>query len=203
MADEIAELALELRRHLAWQEAEGGRLIYRDASLAPAVTVPAPPARPAPVAAPPERAPEIARPPPPAAPPRPVVEAPAPALATAHPELEGRTLDEVRTVLGDCQRCKLGKGRVNLVYGVGNPRAQLLFVGEGPGQEEDLQGVPFVGKAGQLLTKMIEAMGFTRDQVYICNVVKCRPPNNRNPEPDEIGPASPSSRRSWRRCAPR
>ncbi|MBL8920790.1 MAG: uracil-DNA glycosylase [Myxococcaceae bacterium] len=102
-----------------------------------------------------------------------------------------RPLDEIRRELGDCQRCKLCKGRSTLVFGTGNPRAELVFVGEGPGEEEDKQGVPFVGKAGQLLTKMIEAMKFTRDDVYICNVVKCRPPNNRNPEPDEIEACEP------------
>jgi DNA polymerase len=97
-----------------------------------------------------------------------------------------RSLEEVRAEIGDCQRCKLARGRKNLVFGVGNPKAELVFVGEGPGEEEDNQGIPFVGRAGQLLTKMIEAMGFARSEVYICNVVKCRPPNNRNPEPDEI-----------------
>ncbi len=101
------------------------------------------------------------------------------------------TLDQIRRELGDCRRCKLCTGRKNLVFGVGNPRAELVFVGEGPGEQEDLQGVPFVGPAGELLTKMIQAMGFTRDQVYICNVVKCRPPGNRNPEPDEIAACEP------------
>ncbi len=104
---------------------------------------------------------------------------------------EPRSLDEIRSELGDCQRCKLCSGRTNIVFGVGNPKAELVFVGEGPGADEDAQGIPFVGKAGQLLTKMIEAMGFTRDEVYICNVVKCRPPNNRNPEPDEIEACQP------------
>jgi DNA polymerase len=102
-----------------------------------------------------------------------------------------RTLDEVRRELGDCKRCKLCSGRTQIVFGSGNPHAQLVFVGEGPGAEEDTQGVPFVGAAGQLLTKMITAMGFTRDSVYICNVVKCRPPGNRNPEPDEITACEP------------
>ena len=88
--------------------------------------------------------------------------------------------------IGDCTSCKLHRGRSNLVFGVGNPDARLVFVGEGPGAEEDRQGIPFVGKAGQLLTKMIQAMGYERDEVYICNVVKCRPPNNRDPEPDEV-----------------
>jgi uracil-DNA glycosylase len=100
-------------------------------------------------------------------------------------------LDEVRRTLGDCKRCKLCSGRKNLVFGVGNPKARLVFVGEGPGAEEDNQGIPFVGAAGQLLTKMIAAMGYSRDEVYICNVVKCRPPGNRNPEPDEIEACQP------------
>jgi DNA polymerase len=89
-------------------------------------------------------------------------------------------------VVGDCTRCKLHRGRSKLVFGVGNPTAELAFVGEGPGADEDRQGIPFVGAAGKLLTKMIEAMGKQRDDVYICNVVKCRPPNNRDPEPDEV-----------------
>jgi DNA polymerase len=100
-------------------------------------------------------------------------------------------LDEVRTELGECTRCKLHKGRHTIVFGVGNPRARLMFVGEAPGEDEDLQGIPFVGKAGQLLTKMIEAMGLARGDVYICNTVKCRPPNNRNPEPDELAACEP------------
>ncbi|WP_407659940.1 uracil-DNA glycosylase [Hyalangium gracile] len=106
-------------------------------------------------------------------------------------EGERPTLDQIRRELGDCRRCKLCTGRKNIVFGVGNPRAELVFVGEGPGEQEDLQGVPFVGPAGELLTKMIQAMGFSRDQVYICNVVKCRPPGNRNPEPDEISACEP------------
>jgi len=101
------------------------------------------------------------------------------------------TLQEVRKELGDCQRCKLARGRTKIVFGVGNPKAELVFVGEGPGAEEDAQGLPFVGAAGQLLTKMIEAMGLRREQVYICNVVKCRPPGNRDPEPDEIEACEP------------
>ena len=101
------------------------------------------------------------------------------------------TLDSVRAELGECTRCKLHKGRHNIVFGVGSATARLVFVGEAPGEDEDMQGIPFVGKAGQLLTKMIEAMGLSRDEVYICNTVKCRPPNNRNPEPDELGACEP------------
>ncbi|WP_373049350.1 uracil-DNA glycosylase [Vulgatibacter sp.] len=100
-------------------------------------------------------------------------------------------LSLVRTELGDCRRCKLCEGRSNLVFGAGDPHADLVFVGEGPGAEEDEQGEPFVGKPGQLLTRMIEAMGLRREQVYICNVVKCRPPGNRSPEPEEIAACEP------------
>ena len=95
-------------------------------------------------------------------------------------------LREIRDEIGDCTRCKLHKGRTNIVFGVGDPHARLMFIGEGPGADEDLKGEPFVGRAGQLLTQIIKAMGFTREQVYIANVVKCRPPENRNPEPDGI-----------------
>ena len=100
-------------------------------------------------------------------------------------------LEALRSEIGDCKRCKLCKGRTNIVFGVGSPDAKLVFVGEGPGAEEDKQGIPFVGRAGQLLTKIIEAMKLSRDDVYIANVVKCRPPENRNPEPDEIAACSP------------
>ncbi len=101
-------------------------------------------------------------------------------------------LEHLRQVtIGDCKRCKLCTGRSNIVFGTGNEQARLVFVGEGPGAEEDKRGEPFVGRAGQLLTKMIIAMGFAREQVYICNVVKCRPPENRDPEPDEIAACEP------------
>ncbi|MBI5893542.1 MAG: uracil-DNA glycosylase [Deltaproteobacteria bacterium] len=101
------------------------------------------------------------------------------------------TLESIKEELGDCKRCKLHKTRTNIVFGVGNPNAKLMFVGEGPGEDEDLQAEPFVGRAGQLLTKIIEAMGLKRSDVYIANVVKCRPPENRNPEPDEISECRP------------
>ncbi|MFQ5881268.1 MAG: uracil-DNA glycosylase [Candidatus Methylomirabilales bacterium] len=101
------------------------------------------------------------------------------------------TLPEIRQLLGECTRCKLHPHRTQIVFGVGNPRAELVFVGEAPGVEEDAQGEPFVGRAGQLLTRMIEAFGLQREEVYICNVIKCRPPNNRTPEADEIAPCEP------------
>jgi DNA polymerase len=100
-------------------------------------------------------------------------------------------LAQLRTELGDCTRCKLHSTRTNIVFGEGNPQARLMFVGEGPGQSEDEQGRPFVGRAGQLLTKIIEAMGLRREDVFIANVVKCRPPANRVPERDEVATCSP------------
>jgi len=112
-------------------------------------------------------------------------------------------LQLAREELGDCQRCKLARGRTNLVFGVGNPEAHLVFVGEAPGADEDAQGEPFVGKAGQLLNKMIEAMGYRREDVYICNVVKCRPPGNRNPEPDEIEACEPFLKKQLASLRPR
>ncbi len=100
-------------------------------------------------------------------------------------------LKKLRDEIGDCQRCKLSNGRKNIVFGEGSIDAEIMFIGEGPGEDEDLQGRPFVGKAGQLLTKLIEKMGFKREDVYIGNIVKCRPPGNRDPEEDEISACSP------------
>jgi uracil-DNA glycosylase family 4 len=101
------------------------------------------------------------------------------------------SLLKIREDIGDCQRCRLGKTRKHIVFADGNPKAELVFVGEGPGADEDATGIPFVGRAGKLLTQMIEAMGLQRKDVYICNVVKCRPPGNRPPEPDEVATCSP------------
>lgn len=102
------------------------------------------------------------------------------------------SLEELQADIGDCRRCKLHSGRTHVVFGVGNPNAKLMFVGEGPGRDEDLQGEPFVGRAGQLLTDIItKGMGLRREDVYIANVVKCRPPQNRNPEPDEVAACEP------------
>jgi DNA polymerase len=105
--------------------------------------------------------------------------------------IEGDTLERIREDIGECTRCKLHKSRTRIVFGDGNARAELAFVGEGPGQDEDRQGLPFVGRAGKLLTQMIEAMGLEREDVYICNVVKCRPPGNRTPERDETSTCLP------------
>lgn len=105
------------------------------------------------------------------------------------------TLESLREAIGDCTRCKLHSSRRTLVFGEGNPQARLMFIGEAPGEDEDRQGRPFVGKAGQLLTKIIEAMGYRRNAVYIANILKCRPPGNRNPQPDEIATCEPFLRK--------
>src|SRR3989454_3414916 len=114
-----------------------------------------------------------------------------PSLFEAVDKIADDTLLKVREDLGECTRCKLHGTRHTIVFGDGNPKAELVFVGEGPGADEDAQGLPFVGRAGKLLTQMIEAMGLQRKDVYICNVVKCRPPENRAPEKDEIAICSP------------
>ena len=119
------------------------------------------------------------------------VEPEAPDAEQAMEAAKGLTLKEIRAELGDCQRCKLCRGRKNIVFGEGSARARLMFIGEGPGEEEDLQGLPFVGKAGQLLNNLLSKLGLRREEVYIANVVKCRPPGNRNPEADEIGQCLP------------
>ena len=118
---------------------------------------------------------------------------PTPGNLFVSPGLEAtRNLEELRTHIGDCRRCKLAPHRTHLVFGVGNPRARLVFVGEAPGRDEDLQGEPFVGRAGQLLTEIItKGMKVRREDVYIANVIKCRPPDNRNPEPDEVASCEP------------
>ncbi len=106
-------------------------------------------------------------------------------------KVKGDTLELIRADIGDCTRCRLCEQRNKIVFGSGSAKAELVFVGEGPGRDEDMQGLPFVGRAGKLLTQMIEAMGLTRDKVYIANVVKCRPPNNRPPEKDEVATCIP------------
>jgi uracil-DNA glycosylase family 4 len=114
-----------------------------------------------------------------------------PSLFESMERVAGDSLLKTREDLGECTRCKLHTTRHKIVFGDGNPKAELVFVGEGPGADEDAQGLPFVGRAGKLLTQMIEAMGLQRKDVYICNVVKCRPPENRQPEEDEVKACSP------------
>ena len=156
------------------------------------------------VAAKPNSAP--ARPAPPATPAAalPIVTVAAgPSLFDVVERVEGDSLPRIREDIGDCTRCRLHKGRTKIVYGTGNPKAELVFVGEGPGHDEDVQGEPFVGRAGKLLTQMIEAMSLRRGDVYICNVVKCRPPENRLPEKDEIATCSPFLLRQLAAIQPR
>ncbi|MFT7625035.1 MAG: uracil-DNA glycosylase family 4 [Myxococcota bacterium] len=171
---ELAALARSVRMMSEW--AIGGTDPGWDV---PGVPTPAPAAAAKPVAKP------VAKPAPTARAERPT---PPRVQAPSGP----RTLDQIRAELGDCTRCKLsGLGRSTIVFGEGNPNADLLFAGEGPGFNEDKQGRPFVGPAGELLEKMILAMGLSRERVYICNVVKCHPPNNRDPELDEIAACRP------------
>ena len=167
-----------LRRYLEYYRDLGIETLYRPVADAATLSRPAADAGPAP-------APEITvKPPAPDLPP----------LATDLPPLAavGESLFQILSDIGDCRRCRLHEGRNKLVFGVGNEHSPLVFVGEGPGADEDAQGIPFVGRAGQLLTQMIEGtakregIALQRDDVYICNVVKCRPPGNRTPEPDEM-----------------
>ena len=172
--DELLALTRQLKEHVAWLERGG--------------VVGVPRAQPAPKKA----APLLAAAGPAAAP-----------VAASPRPVSSEGLQQIREDLGDCQRCKLKDKRTNIVYGVGNPEAPLVFVGEAPGADEDRTGEPFVGAAGQLLTKMIEAMGLGRGDVYICNILKCRPPGNRNPEPDEIAECEPFLKRQLAAIRPR
>jgi DNA polymerase len=130
------------------------------------------------------------------------VPAPAAPRPLADPE-RASALVAVREALGECTRCRLCEGRTHIVFGEGSPTAQVVFVGEGPGAEEDRTGRPFVGKAGELLTRMIEATGWRREDVYICNVVKCRPPSNRDPQLDEVAACRPFLERQIHAIRPR
>jgi uracil-DNA glycosylase family 4 len=209
MAEHISEsLQKKLSARLGFYEDIGIRLFYRDrgsgdapASERPSETpanthfstvniphkeetLPKSIAKPAPQKAAPAVAPVI-----PKSVPLPVVAGPS--LFESMEKVAGDSLLRTREDLGECTRCKLHKTRHKIVFGDGNPKAELVFVGEGPGADEDAQGLPFVGRAGKLLTQMIEAMGLQRKDVYICNVVKCRPPDNRQPEEDEVKTCSP------------
>jgi uracil-DNA glycosylase len=193
-ADALGTIVTDLAAHLAWRAG---------ASRAGAGPVRVPPPAPRPVverAAGAEPAPAAPGAPEPATAPVTVTPtAPVSRDAPTRPSgplgwakgMGSPALEAIRRDLGDCARCKLCEGRKNLVFGVGNPKAELVFVGEGPGANEDAQGEPFVGAAGQLLDKMIGAMGYRREDVYIANVVKCRPPGNRDPEPDEVDACEP------------
>src|SRR5436309_6361298 len=208
MAERIPEiLQRKLSDRLSFYQDLGIRLFYRDrgAGAAPKIerrletpdlahlstadlqremTLPKPAGRPAL-----QKAAPVVTPVSPKVPSLPV--AAGPSLFEAMDRIADDTLPRVREDLGECTRCKLHSTRHKIVFGDGNPKAELVFVGEGPGADEDAQGLPFVGRAGKLLTQMIEAMGLQRKDVYICNVVKCRPPENRPPEEDEVSTCSP------------
>ena len=207
---ELRELTAALRAHADWLALSGATGLERGTTTAPAVSeaprapsparapaaspAPSPAASPAPSQAaspaPSPRAPASATlfAPPAAATPAP----PAAASATAlDPAEQNRRLTLLAESVRGCTRCALHAGRTQTVFARGTGSSRLCFVGEGPGADEDAQGFPFVGKAGQLLDRMIEAMGFSRDEVYVCNIVKCRPPNNRKPEPEEMAACMP------------
>lgn len=184
---ELRAVLADLRAQVEWQRACGLSWLPLRGAAQPS---PSPPG-----SAPEARSPCAPRPP----------VAPAAAPLPGDPALEAiASLEGLRAHLGDCQRCKLAGGRTNLVFGVGAANADLMFVGEGPGHDEDLRGEPFVGRAGQLLTEIItKGMKLRREDVYIANVVKCRPPNNRNPESDEIASCMPFLQRQVELVAPR
>jgi DNA polymerase len=171
--DELLQLVRQAKEHVAWLERGG--VVGLPKGQQPSAVSRQPSARPA------------------------VTPRPAPSANA----VSGAGLKTIRDELGDCTRCKLHDKRTNIVFGVGNPDAPLVFVGEAPGADEDRTGEPFVGAAGQLLTKMIEAMGLSRDDVYICNILKCRPPGNRNPEPDEIAECEPFLKKQLAAIRPR
>jgi len=193
-------LQAKIEERLRYYEDLGIRLFYRDrtgsADFEPSPTATAPSVPEVTVSEEsslPKRKIEPAKPMAVAVPPRiePVFTPSGPSLFEAVDKVQNDTLLKIREDMGDCTRCKLHNGRHTLVFGDGSAKAELVFVGEGPGADEDAQGLPFVGRAGKLLTQMIEAMGLQRKDVYICNVVKCRPPENRVPEPDEVATCSP------------
>jgi uracil-DNA glycosylase family 4 len=195
-SEEVVEVAREALRHLAWLRSAGVSEVPAPtlaSDIAPhglpaePAAAPKVPARGGPTAG----APSVVPAPSLANPAHADPDVPSSRYTTAGKGCGSPALLGIRRELGECTRCKLAGTRTHVVFGVGSSCAEIMFVGEGPGADEDQQGEPFVGKAGQLLTKMIEAMGFRREDVYIANVVKCRPPGNRNPEPDEIAACEP------------
>jgi len=191
----------KLRQRLRFYEDLGLAPFYRDRNASSSQSTQSPPPPSAAVASPqpieeallPKSTPKLVPALPIDTPTKPVVSLPSsgPSLFDSATKLSSETLLQIRDDLGECTRCKLHSTRHTIVFGDGSRKARLVFVGEGPGADEDAQGLPFVGRAGKLLTQMIEAMGLERRDVYICNVVKCRPPGNRQPEPDEVAACSP------------
>jgi DNA polymerase len=197
-----APIEEKFRKRLEFYQDMGIDLFYRDrfpqqtASIAEEITLPKPiqksqPARP--VSATPQPTPKL----------NVLPRSSDVSLFDSTNKIADDSLPRILADIGDCTRCKLHRGRNKLVFGDGNPNAQLVFVGEGPGRDEDAQGLPFVGRAGKLLNQMIEAMGLQRKDVYICNIVKCRPPENRSPEKDEVEICSPFLLRQLDTIAPK
>lgn len=204
--EELVEIARLLQNQVAWQRELGGSELPRVVSTQRAPAAPPPPPATAvevvveALAPPPATAVEVVAPPsaavvevvaPLAPPPATVVVAVTPQESVRAEEARVAALAVIQGEVRGCVACKLSQRRTNTVFARGNPFARLMFVGEGPGEQEDKQGLPFVGPAGQLLDKIITAMGLAPDDVYICNVVKCRPPGNRQPEPDEVSACTP------------
>jgi DNA polymerase len=196
-----ASLEEKFRERLSFYEDIGIELFYRDrrpqqhASVTEEITLPKPARKPQPA--------KLIVPTPPVRKLDGLPASPSVSLFETMNKIAGDSLPKILADIGDCTRCKLHRGRTKLVFGDGNPKAELVFVGEGPGRDEDAQGLPFVGRAGKLLTQMIEAMGLQRKDVYICNVVKCRPPENRTPEKDEVETCSPFLLRQLDAIAPK
>jgi uracil-DNA glycosylase family 4 len=203
MAERIpAALEEKFRKRLSFYQDIGIELFYRDrdsqqhASVTEEITLPKPVQKPQPT--------KLAAPTPLPAPKLNVLPRSSDiSLFESMNKIAGDSLPKILADIGDCTRCKLHRGRTKLVFGDGDAKAELVFVGEGPGRDEDAQGLPFVGRAGKLLTQMIEAMGLQRKDVYICNVVKCRPPENRTPEKDEVQTCSPFLLRQLDAIAPK
>ncbi len=174
---------------------------------APPAAAPLPKQVPSPAQTRAATAPASPKPTAPPTPPPVIIRPPAPSFnlfeAAPAPRSGPETLEQIRQDLGDCRRCKLAPTRKTIVYGEGNPHAELVFIGEGPGADEDEQGLPFVGRAGKLLNRMMQTVGLKREDVYICNVVKCRPPGNRTPEKDEVDACSPFLYRQIEAIKPR
>ena len=186
---ELEQLARAVRERLLWLARGGVAALPKGRPLPPAPTRPAAP---------------IERPTAPIERPAVTIASPSRIVLPVSPDGFGAVgLRVVQDDLGDCHRCKLSAGRTKIVFGTGNPEASLVFVGEAPGSEEDRSGEPFVGAAGQLLTKMIAAMGLSREEVYIANIIKCRPPENRKPEPDELSACEPFLMRQLAAIKPR
>ncbi len=195
-------LAADLRAWLEWAHLTGATEVPTELleDSVQGLTTSAAPLEPPSPRAPNQRPPSV---PVPRVPPRLAASHAAPPPPTGPVEPGEAGLRQISVELGDCQRCRLGRERKKLVFGVGNPQASLVIIGEAPGEQEDLTGEPFVGRSGQLLTRMLNAIGFSRDDVYICNVIKCRPPQNRDPLPDEIATCSPFLHRQIQAVKPR